>query len=450
VPLNASTTEAPLSAAPKIRRHGGAADAGNGLNAFHQFPDKRRALNFFVPGRQDQLGGEDVLGIESQAASVKLAESMKGHGGAEEQRHGERDLNDHEPLARARTPHARRRSLASFAENRGETRPRLLGGRKDRDHDRCHGHDGQQEKGHGPWTLDRIGEGGLVSEDRAQRERRHRAAGDRPGHGDGESFDESQPHQLETIGAEDETQRGHAALIVDLRKKEIGDVDARQQLHQQHGDGQDNESRALIAVGRGAKRLHMRGRVVLPFGKFFLKLCGDPLQIRLSLFRRSALTKPPEDDVVPGLWIRDVRWAQAFGNEDVPLGQWNLEITRHHADHAIRMAVHEDGLRQNVAVPSESPLPQSVRDDRHRGVGNVVLGRKIATDAWSHTEEPEDPARDEQALDALRISRAGQRHPELFDALDLAESGRARLPGHDLEVVRRLLDFRVIRLHMDR
>ena len=99
-------------------------------------------------------------------------------------------------------------------------------------------------------------------------------------------------------------------------------------------------------------------------------------------------------------------------NVERPSNLRTEELGRCHPDNRERDAFDDERRANDVGVPTETPLPHPIADDRHRTIRSatthIVGGRKRATKKRWHAKRREEIAADVRAIDRLHLS-AGRR-----------------------------------------
>jgi hypothetical protein len=220
------------------------------------------------------------------------------------------------------------------------------------------------------------------------------------------------------------------------RKKQVGDVGARNEQHERDRRHHEKHHRAEIPRRILANRLHFRA----PAGVRVRILCGQPrgdsLQIASALLYRRPRVEPAHDTprVIPAVLERIHTHRRPRAG---CVGK--LEARRHDADHGMRNTVDHQLLAEHVGAAAEALAPEAIAEDDHpRCADAVFVLVKVAADRRRNAERVEHRPRDVRALDVVRavVLCEVERRPVVdADALECAVVG---LPAPEVRVGHRV------------
>src|SRR6185436_17622076 len=88
-----------------------------------------------------------------------------------------------------------------------------------------------------------------------------------------------------------------------------------------------------------------------------------------------------------------------------------FELRIHHSNHRVRSIVQSDGAADKVRVRAKALLPQAVTDNGYWGrAWCVVFFRKVASDHWRKTHNPEVIMSDHARIETLGLAGTRQIH----------------------------------------
>jgi hypothetical protein len=125
-------------------------------------------------------------------------------------------------------------------------------------------------------------------------QRRHAKAGNASGGGKHQALGEQLAHQPRAAGAERRPDADFALPCGGAREQEIGDIDARDEQHQQHGADQHEQRRPNLADHQLLQRKDHHGTGGIALRLFFLQLGVDPAHLAVGLIERDAVAQPPD------------------------------------------------------------------------------------------------------------------------------------------------------------
>ena len=353
-------------------RRGDALDARQRRDALEYFlkeqkPRRRRdvlAQASVIWQRDRHLGGEQMVGCESEVHLLQLPETPDDEPCAGEQHDGHRQLEDDEHTARSTPSGARRRGAATRAENIGERRSRA---------DQCREHADEQSREHGADDDEREHapiDGDVVTPRKARRRKRSNRADarrrqHRADHAAGQReqrvFDEQRANQPAASSANRGANGGLRASCGAARQQQTRDVRARDEQHEAHRAEQQVQRPSAVAHHHFAQRTHddlpaaAGGAVVGGIRREQLGV--DPVEVALHIDCRHAGFRA-RDDVARSpatLRSRGPRRATKAGGKphldrSARLVDWMLEVARHHADDRVVVVV-ESHLASDRARP---------------------------------------------------------------------------------------------------
>src|ERR1043165_7006781 len=125
------------------------------------------------------------------------------------------------------------------------------------------------------------------------------------------------------------------------------------------------------------------------------------------------------------------RTIQRRRDPDLVLGRWEIEILRQNADDGVRLAVHHQGLTQDVTFHPKFIPPKRVAENDHAILARFSFGleerapeKELEPEGWGKRR------RDLLAEDPLRFAAAGDVKPvachgrEVFERLALSAPAR--------------------------
>ena len=102
--------------------------------------------------------------------------------------------------------------------------------------------------------------------------------------------------------------------------------------------------------------------------------------------------------------------------------QGKLKISRHHADHHVRLAIQQNLLSQHLLVAMEAALPRAVAQHHHLLMLVVLLLGVEASEERRHLECLEDPRAHPCGIHSRRLAHPGKLKSR---SLVAAQTGKA-------------------------
>ena len=246
--------------------------------------------------RQRDAEREQAVGLETDRHARQAREALEQQAGADEQHQRQRDLGDHERVARS-APRRRRAAAAALqrvdrrlagGERRGDQAEDEAGGQRDREREREHAAvDGD------------LGSARQAAQRRRRRGRRSRTRAARratpPVSDEQQALAAHPARQVPAAGAEREPHRRLVRSRGRANEQQVRDVGARDQQHEADGAHQHEQRRSRAADRPLANRREPQARVGIGVGVGRVGArvgVGDGVHFALRLFDADARRDP--------------------------------------------------------------------------------------------------------------------------------------------------------------
>ena len=292
---------------PAAEAHGQRSDEGGRSHAGkppHRFdrllvePRPLRVVGIFV-GRQAEIHGEDIFGIQSDRHGLQAAEAAEQQPRRDQQHERESDFADNQQTPAPAASHGDGFAAPAFLQRlRGIAVRQLPCGRETEQQPGGDG-DGEREEQHGPVNVQRHEfadlRGQQVRQQRHSPERQHKS-GKTAGAREQQAFDEQLPEQPPAAGAEREPHRDFLPPLRRTAEQEVGHVGAGDEQHDQHRPEQRRQRRADARSRQAFLQRHHGDAVArVAFGIFLGQSRGHAFQVAARRGKFNAGLQPPDD-----------------------------------------------------------------------------------------------------------------------------------------------------------
>ena len=200
-------------------------------------------------------------------------------------------------------------------------------------------------------------------------------------------------------------------------QQQVGDVGARDQQHEGHRAGQDEERRPHVTGQLIAQRDDARRPAGVEVGKHPRQLGRNVSHVELRLLDGHARLQPSDNHERPATRRSRLR-READRQPHVDALVEKREAGRHDADDGVRRALRHQRFVEDSRIGAEAAFPQSIADDDRSGPGDVLRGGESTSTSRLHAENLEELGRD-----GLRLQLLGLAAPRDGDAVGDADRG---------------------------
>ncbi len=278
----------------------------------------------------------------------------------------------------------------------------------------------QRESGHRPVHLHRIDKrqarGQKITAQSHQRRRRAHAQ-QSAGKTQQRTFQQHLAQQPFGGRAQRQPYRNLPLIAHRSHQQQARQIRAGDQQHHRHRHQQDAQQRLRIPHGHPAQRSHHRAE--LKGGKIRGKTAHIRLRhslgVGVRLLQAHPRFQPPHHGESPvACCVRaPLLRGEAHGNpqhaaaED-PLRDGEIETSRHHSDHGIRLAVQQNLFAEDIFVAAKLVLPEDVAQQHHRHILIVFLLGEDPPDYRRNTQGGKGSWRHPRGLQTRRPPVSGK------------------------------------------